>query len=191
MCETWLVPDVPLSFVAIDGFRVVRGDGSDAVHKHDCCLYVIESWSFVPVEIDIANIADVLLPNLDVWVLVAYRPPSYTVEQDDRLIRFLNEFIVGKEVIIVGDYNLPSQDCGSDNVLRDHVPPCEIVFCLLALSQWIEDGTFVDSDNVLNLVLTTERDRVGEVLFLLLVLDVIIALLYLSMFFSLMKMLTL
>ena len=29
VCETWLVPGVPSSFVSIDGFRVVRGDGSD------------------------------------------------------------------------------------------------------------------------------------------------------------------
>ena len=167
MCETWLVPEVPSSSVAVDGFRVVRGDGSDAIRKHGCCLYVSESLSFVPIEIDLPNIADVLLVNLNVWVLVVYSPPSYTVEQDDRLIRFLNEFIVGKEVIIVGDFNLPSLDWCSDNVLHGYVPPREMLFfdcfCTLELSQWVEEGTFVDSDNILDLVLTTQRNRVGDV----------------------------
>ena len=137
------------------------------VQTHGCCLYISESCSFVRVEIDVSNIAGVLLVDMDVWVLVVYRPPSYTVEQDDRLIRFLNEFISGKEVIIVCDFNLPSLDWGSDNVLHGYVPPRQMLFfdcfSLLGLSQWVEEGTFVDSSNVLDLVLTTERDRVGDV----------------------------
>ena len=70
MCKTWLVPNVPSSFVAIDGVEVVRGDGSDAVRKHGCCLYVSESCSFIPDVIDIPNIAGVFLVDMDVWVLV-------------------------------------------------------------------------------------------------------------------------
>ena len=93
----------------------------------------MESLSFVPIEIDLPNIAGVLLVNLDVWVLVVYRPPSYAVEQEDRLIRFLNEFIVGNEVIIVGDSNLPSLDWGSDNVLHGYVPPREMFFIVFVL----------------------------------------------------------
>ena len=38
---------------------------------------------------------------VDVWVLIVYRPPFCTAVQDDRLIRFLKEFIVGKDVNIV------------------------------------------------------------------------------------------
>ena len=87
--ETLLVLDVPLSFVAIDGFWVVCGDGSDAVRKHGC-LYVSESCSYLLVEIDIPNIAGVLLLDMDVWVV--YRHPSYTVDQEDSLIRFINEY---------------------------------------------------------------------------------------------------
>ena len=49
-------------------------------------------------------------------------------------------------------------------MLHDYVPPREMIFLdcfsLLGLSQWVEEGTFVDLDNVLDLVLTTEMDRV-------------------------------
>ena len=38
VCETWLIPSVSSSFVAIDGFQVVRGDGSNIISKHGCCL---------------------------------------------------------------------------------------------------------------------------------------------------------
>ena len=49
-------------------------------------------------------------------------------------------------------------------MLHGYVPPRETLFfycfSLLGYSQWVEEGTFVDSGNVLDLVLTTERDRV-------------------------------
>ena len=32
--ETWLIPSVSSSFVSIDEFRVVRGDGALLVRKH-------------------------------------------------------------------------------------------------------------------------------------------------------------
>ena len=83
---------------------------------------------FIPVEIDMPNIAGILLVDMNVWVLAVYRPPSYTVDQDDRLIRFLNEFNDGTEVIIVGDFNLPSLDWSSDNMLHGYVPPGEMLF---------------------------------------------------------------
>ena len=38
VCETWLIPAVSSSFVANDGFQVLRGDGSQSVRKHGCCL---------------------------------------------------------------------------------------------------------------------------------------------------------
>ena len=47
VCETWLVPSVSSSFVSIDGFRIVHGDGFQSVRKHCCCLYVGAMLSFV------------------------------------------------------------------------------------------------------------------------------------------------
>ena len=36
-------------------------------------------------------------------------------------------------------------------------------FYLLGLSQWFKEDSFVDFDNILDLVFSTESDRVGEV----------------------------
>ena len=53
-------------------------------------------------------------------------------------------------------------------MVHGYVPPGQFMFfdtfCLMRLSQWVKEGTFVDSD-ILNWVLSTESDRVrvGEV----------------------------
>ena len=36
-------------------------------------------------------------------------------------------------------------------------------FSLLGLNQWVKEGTFVDSNNILDLALTTELDRIEDV----------------------------
>ena len=72
VCETWLVPSVSSSFVSIGGFRVVRCDGSQSVRKHGCCLYVGVTLPFVQIEVDLLNVAAVLLLDLDVYVLAVY-----------------------------------------------------------------------------------------------------------------------
>ena len=72
MCETSLVPLVFSSFVFIDGFQVVRGDGSESVWKHGYCLYVGYSLSFIQIEVELLNVAAVLLLDLDVYILAVY-----------------------------------------------------------------------------------------------------------------------
>ena len=159
VCETWLVPDVPSSFVAIDGFWFVLWGWFRCCSQAWLLFVCFRVLFFVPVKIYVPNIAGVLLVDVDVWVFVVYRPLSYTVDLDDRLIKFLNEFIVGKEVIIVGAFKLPLLDWSSDNVLHGYMPPCEMFFDCFSLLG-VEEGAFVDSAIVLDLVLTTEMDRV-------------------------------
>ena len=36
-------------------------------------------------------------------------------------------------------------------------------FSLLGLSQWLKEGTFIDPNNILDLMLTTGLDRIGDV----------------------------
>ena len=47
------------------------------------------------------------------------------------------------------------------------VSPRDMVFfdclSLLGLNQWVKKGTFVDSNNILDLVFATELDRTGDV----------------------------
>ena len=52
-------------------------------------------------------------------------------------------------------------------MIGGYVPSQEMLFFdsfkLFGLSQWVKEGTFVDSNNILDLVLTTELDSIGDV----------------------------
>ena len=106
----------------------VRGDGSLSVRKHGCCLYVADSLSFVHVDVGLMNVAGVFLSELDVYVLATYRPPSNSHVQDVNLLSFLSEFSVGKEVIILEDFNSPSLNWSSENAVHGYIPPRELLF---------------------------------------------------------------
>ena len=111
--------------------------------------------------------AGVFLSNLDVYVLAVCQPPSYSAVQDENLLSFLGEFCITGEVIILGDLYLPSLDWSSENVASWYVPPRELLFfdsfSLLGLCQGVHEGTLGDSNNILDLVLTTEADGVGDI----------------------------
>ena len=128
VCETWLVPSVSSSFVSIDGFRIVRGDGSQSVRKHGCYLHVGDMLSFVQIEVDLLNVAAVLLLDLDVYDLAVYRPPLNSPLQDVSLISFISDFCVGREVVILGDFSLPSLEWREEIVIGGYVPPRNMVF---------------------------------------------------------------
>ena len=139
----------------------MRGDGSDFMRKHGCCLYVANSLSFVPVKIDLLNVAVAFLTDIDIYVVAVYRPPSYIALQDESLLLFLSEFFIGSEVLLLKDFRLPSLDWRLENVVC-YVPPRELLFfdtfCLLGLNQRVKEDTFVDSNNILDLILSTEAD---------------------------------
>ena len=82
------------------------------------------------------------------------------------LLNFLLNFCPGKEVVVMGNFNLPTIDWSSD-IFDGYIRPIDMQFldCFssLGLLQWIREPTFLLSDNILDLVLTSEEDCVGGV----------------------------
>ena len=76
------------SFVSIDWFRLVHGDGSQSVRKHGCSLYVGDLLSFLQVDVDLINFVAVLLD------LAVYRPFSNSLLQDEGLVSFISDFLL-------------------------------------------------------------------------------------------------
>ena len=64
MGETHLVE----SFVAIDGYSVVRGDVRGLIRKLGVCLYVSNNLQFEEVEIGCPNLAAVQLVHYDLLI---------------------------------------------------------------------------------------------------------------------------
>ena len=166
--ETWLTLDCDTSFVDLPGFSFYRGDTAGTVRKHGAGLYVSDSVSSCLIETAISNVVVVFLSDLGIFVASVYRPPSYDANENNNLVEFLRNFSVGREVVIMGDFNLPSiswdhsggfsslYSTPTDRLFRECFAGC-------GLTQWVKGATFFPSGNTLDLVLTSEEDRVLEV----------------------------
>ena len=126
------------------------------------CAFVKETLRFDDVDTSHPNCLSFRLRSIKIFIYVVYRPPSYSTHENQGLIDFLLNSCSGKEVVILGDFNLPSitwkdhNPCGqfstADGMFVD-------MFIALGLTQWIDESTFPRSGNVLDLILTSEQDR--------------------------------
>ena len=100
----------------------------------------------------------------NVFILVIYHPPSNTPIGDKHLTGFLTYFCSDKEVVIIGDFDLPSIGWIQDDQTLGCLALDKMfleTFLSLGLTQWVLQPTFPQSGNILDIVLTTERDGVG------------------------------
>ena len=165
--ETWLTSGCSGSFVDIPGFSLCRGDVAGTVRKHGAALYIRSSLSHMQITVQLPNIAVVHLLDFDLFIVSVYRPPSFLPAENSALIDFITNFVAGKEVIITGDFNLPSLKWSQGPANAAYISPNDRQFydCFIdnGLTQWVKFGTFFPSGNILDLVLTTDEDRIGEV----------------------------
>lgn len=153
----------------IPTFRLFRSDSEGTTYKHGVCAYIHESLLVDKVTAHKPNILSFHLTSYNVYILVIYRPPSSSHLCNKELADFITNFCDGKEVIVVGDFNLPNIDwCdGAGDGTPSTCPPLEKsfldVFDLLGLTQWIREPTYPRSGNTLDLILTSDPDRVSQV----------------------------
>ena len=113
----------------------------------------------------LTNVLSFHLMSYDVHVLVVYRPPSYSDADNAMLLSFISDFCMGKEAIILGDFNLPNIYWPSDNPCQNSSTMEKNFFELFTstgLNQWVLEPTFPRSGNILDLVLTSDPDRIGQ-----------------------------
>ena len=162
--ESHLIESFNSSYFSIPSFTLFRHDSPDNVSKHGVCCYVRNSLMVDSVTKSLPNTLTFRLVQFNVFILVVYRPPSNSPIENERLADFMTDFCSDKEVIIVGDLNLPTINWVHD----DQAVGCSAldrvfleVFLSLGLTQWVREPTFPRSGNILDIVLTTEPDRVG------------------------------
>ena len=167
VAETWLLPDVPDSFVSISNYGIIRTDTQGDTSKHGVCIYIQSAINFISVDSNCSNLCVVHLIDFNLYIIVVYRPPSNNHHENSQLIDFLLRFCPGKEVLVMGDFNLPALAWNIPELLSLTYPPLQQLFldCFtsLGLHQWVNTPTYVHSGNILDLILTTDNDRVGEV----------------------------
>lgn len=114
--------------------------------------------SLVPVKLNISNnnIVGVYLRNHNVHILTVYRPPSNQPLDDALLLPYLNDYVPGKEIIIMGEFNLACIQGAHDQSFLD-------CFTSLCLHQWITEPTNIHSNNTSDLIFTSDRDRIVDI----------------------------
>ena len=164
--ETWLIDADVTSFVDLPEFSFFRGCFEGEVRKHGVGLYVSKGLRCLQVEVPVANVVMVCLLDFDLFVLSVYRPPSYSQNENSLLISFLSDHLVGKEVVVMGDFNLPTLKWPLESMAGNYVCPVDREFrdCFIqnGWTQWVEFSTF-PSGNTLDLVFTSEGDRVMDI----------------------------
>ena len=106
--ESHLNSAISTSFVSIPHFSLLRNDVQGKVYKHGVCAYIHEDILVDSVSFPMSNVLLFRLVKQDVFIMVVYRPPSYSDLKNEALVHALWESIPGKEIIVVGDFNLPS-----------------------------------------------------------------------------------
>ena len=164
--ESHLLSSMPSSFVSLPSFSVVRNDVSGNVEKHGVCMYIHNSLKYVTHQSNIKNCVAIELVDLKMLILAVYRPPSYSDAENSMLIDYLLTVCSDYEVLVLGDFNLPSlqweksdwmeKSSGVDKQFME-------AFISLGLTQWVKEATYPLSGNILDLILTTDSDRIGAV----------------------------
>ena len=164
--ETWLTSQVLDACLSIPHYVLIRKDVAGNIAKHGVCLYVKKNLNFVEIVNNVPNTLIVFLPEFSLYFVSIYRPPSYTDIENDVLLSFLLEFCLGKNVLLVGDFNLPTIRWNEDLVYQG-LSPNDLKFynCFnaLGLTQWVQEPTYFSSGNILDLILSSEDDRVLDV----------------------------
>ena len=128
-------------------------------------MYVKDQFRVKSVRLEVPNTILLELNDFNIVLVVVYRPPSNTLQDNVLLLEYLQTVCSNCEVILLGDFNLPnikwtSQNCqsGLSAVERSFFN----MFVSLGLHQYVRDGTFLYSDNILDLVFSSELDRVCD-----------------------------
>ena len=167
VCETWLVESVSTSFVDIVGYDFFRCDVVGQIRKHGVGLYVKRGLDVVRVEVEVPNVLVVHAQKWNIYILVVYRPPSYSDVLNECLSRFIVSFCLDKNIIMLGDFNLPSLRWDvTGELVSGYISPRDRsffeAFQEAGLTQIVHEQTLITSGNTLDLILVSNTEMIGD-----------------------------
>ena len=165
--ETWLLPEVTDSFVSIDNYVILRRDDPSSSRKHGVAMFIRDDLKYERIECEMKNVIIIKLLICDIYVVTVYRPPSYDAGDNRLLIHFLQEFCSDKEVLLQGDFNLPTLRWQTEEPAGGYVSPLDHsfmdLFTNLGLTQVVCEPTNFPSGNTIDLCLLSHHERLGSI----------------------------
>ena len=95
--ETHLLPSMRSFFIQIPKYNLIRNDVAGKVAKHGVCAYVKDNILTDSVTTPLPNVLTFHVPLYDVHIIIVYRPPSNSINDNENLLSFIEQFSVGKE----------------------------------------------------------------------------------------------
>ena len=105
--ETHLTSVIATSFVSLSNYCLLRCDTEGTTSKHGVGVYVHKDVKIDQVSVLYKNALAFRIINSNTYVGIVYRPPSYTPRENQELLVALQTWIEGKELDLIGDFNLP------------------------------------------------------------------------------------
>ena len=165
--ETWLISEVTDSFVSIENYVILRSNDPSSSRKHGVATYIKNDIRFEKIECELKNIIIIKLLDSDIYVITVYRPPSYNASENRLLILFLQEFCTDREVVLQGDFNLPTLRWENEEPAGRYVSPLDLtfmeLFADLGLTQVVCEPTNFPSGNTIDLCFLSHHERLGSI----------------------------
>ena len=165
--ETWLTQNTTDSYIDITNYKIVRKDSPSGVRKHGVAVYIRNGLKFEEIPTNLDNAIILKLHEQNMYVITIYRPPSYDTATNERVIGFLREFCESKEVLLQGDFNLPTLRWQREGPAVGYVLPLDSKFLEFftdaGLWQAVREPTNFPSENIIDLCLLSHRDRLGDI----------------------------
>ena len=162
--ESWLNNTILDSFIDISNYDLIRADSPSGIRKHGIAVYVKIELKYVILQTNVPNVVIVHFSSYGLYVITVYRPPSYTVCENNVLFNFLCTFCNDKEVVIQGDFNLPSICWNLEDIFSVYIGPLDLeflnMFISLGLVQIVKEATNHPSGNIIDLFLCTDMERI-------------------------------
>lgn len=89
-------------------YNIVRIDTPGVIPKNGVHIYIHSSIVFESLNLPLTNLVGIHFPYRNFYILIVYHLPSSLLVDDAILLSFLENFIPEKELILKGDFNLPS-----------------------------------------------------------------------------------
>ena len=127
-----------------------------------------DNMKYVEVPCNMKNVVIIKLVDQDIFIFCVYRPPgsSYSNSENTLLVDTLREFCGDKEVIILGDFNLPTLRWDADDPAAGYITQVDRLFLDMftdaGLTQIVKESTNFPSGNIIDLCLLTHAERMSS-----------------------------